>query len=82
MPYLTHQPCALATAAIYLAARERGVRLPESGWREAFDCEREELGVLVVGMQSLEGLARREWQSTDNGKHLHWIDDGLPSKRT
>ncbi|KAL3419889.1 cyclin domain-containing protein [Phlyctema vagabunda] len=56
--YLTHQPCALATAAIYLAAREEGVRLPECEWWEVFDTEREELGFLVVGMKSLEGTAR------------------------
>jgi hypothetical protein len=60
MLYLTHQPCALATAAVYLAARDRGVKLPENEWWEVFDCEREELGFLVVGMRSLEGFARRE----------------------
>jgi cyclin L len=60
MLYLTHQPCALATAAIYLAAREEGVRLPEVEWWEVFDVEREELGFLVVGMGSLEGVVRRE----------------------
>ncbi|KAH7386555.1 cyclin-like protein, partial [Cadophora sp. MPI-SDFR-AT-0126] len=53
--YLTHQPAALATAAIYLAARELGVRLPEGSWWEVFDCEREELGFLVVGLGSVEG---------------------------
>ena len=60
MLYLTHQPCALATAAVYLAARDRGVKLPESEWWEVFDCEREELGFLVVGMGSLEGIVRKE----------------------
>lgn len=60
MLHLTHQPCALATAAVYLAARERGVKLPESEWWEVFDCEREELGFLVVGMGSLEGVVKRE----------------------
>ncbi|KAG0650212.1 Cyclin-L2 [Hyphodiscus hymeniophilus] len=60
MLYLTHQPCALATAAVYLAARDSGVKLPESQWWEVFDCEREELGFLVVGMGSLEGVVRRE----------------------
>ncbi|KAE8444837.1 hypothetical protein EG329_014192 [Mollisiaceae sp. DMI_Dod_QoI] len=60
MLYLTHQPTALATAAIYLAARDKGVRLPECEWWEVFDCEREELGFLVVGMGSLEGLVKRE----------------------
>lgn len=60
MLYLTHQPCALATAAIYLAAKDVEVKLPESEWWEVFDTEREELGFLVVGMMSLEGLARKE----------------------
>ena len=64
MLYLTHQPCALATAAIYLAARDKGLKLPECEWWEVFDCEREELGFLVVGMGSLAGLvsqARETW---------------------
>lgn len=60
MLYLTHQPAALATAAIYLATREKGMKMPDVEWWEVFDCEREELGFLVVGMQSLEGLVRRE----------------------
>jgi len=60
MLYLTHQPCALATAAVYLAARDKGVKLPDVEWWEVFDCEREELGFLVVGMGSLEGVVERE----------------------
>ena len=60
MLYLTHQPCSLATAAIYLAARDIGIKLPDVGWWEVFDCEREELGFLAVGMRSVEGLARKE----------------------
>lgn len=62
--YLTHQPPALATAAIYLAAREMGVKMPECAWWEVFDTDREELGFLCVGMLSLEGFAqeeRRKW---------------------
>ncbi|RDW77795.1 hypothetical protein BP6252_05848 [Coleophoma cylindrospora] len=58
MLYLTHQPCALATAAIYLASREAGLKMPENEWWEVFDTEREELGFLVVGMKSLEGIAQ------------------------
>jgi hypothetical protein len=54
MMYLTHQPSALATAAIYLASRETDVKLPEGSWWEVFDCEREELGFLCLGMGSLE----------------------------
>lgn len=60
MMYLTHQPNALATAAVYLAAREEGVKLPESEWWSVFDVEREELGFLVVGMGSLGVFAGKE----------------------
>ncbi|KAH6671789.1 cyclin-like protein [Halenospora varia] len=62
MLYLTHQPASLATAAIYLAARDKGMKLPDVGWWEVFDCEREELGFLVVGLGSLEGIVKREQQ--------------------
>lgn len=59
MLYLTHQPCALAVAAIYLAAKEEGVKMPEDEWWEVFDVEREELGFLVMGMRSVQGVAQR-----------------------
>lgn len=65
MLYLTHQPPSLATAAIYLAAREVGIKLPEVEWWEVFDMDREELGFLCVGMLSVEGFAQQEvekWQ--------------------
>ncbi|KAI9883926.1 MAG: 40s ribosomal protein L44e [Watsoniomyces obsoletus] len=58
--YLTHQPTALATAGIYLAAREIGVKLPECEWWRVFDVEREELGFLVLAMGSMRGFAERE----------------------
>nr|POF04083.1 putative cyclin-l1-like protein [Quercus suber] len=58
--YLTHQPHALATAAIYLAAKEVEIKLPETEWWEVFDVDREELGFLVVAMQSVEGFAAEE----------------------
>ena len=58
--YLTHQPTAVATAAIYLSAREIGVKLPEDEWWEVFDCEREDLGFLVVAMLSMPGWATKE----------------------
>ncbi|OJJ48284.1 hypothetical protein ASPZODRAFT_92744 [Penicilliopsis zonata CBS 506.65] len=58
--YLTHQPNALAVAAIYLAAREVNVKLVDSEWWEVFDVDREQLGFLVVGMKSMEGFARAE----------------------
>ena len=62
MLYLTTQPNALATAAVYLAAREEGLKMPEVEWWEVFDVEREELGFLVVGMGSLEPFARQEME--------------------
>lgn len=58
--YLTHQPTALATAAIYLAAKEAEVKLPETEWWEVFDVDREELGFLVVALRSVEGFAENE----------------------
>ena len=58
--YLTHQPPALAVAAVYLAAREVGVKLPGVEWWEVFDVDREELGFLVVAFGSLEGWVRRD----------------------
>ncbi|RAL14233.1 putative cyclin [Aspergillus homomorphus CBS 101889] len=58
---VTHQPNALAVAAIYLAAREEGVKLVDSEWWEVFDVDREELGFLVVGMRSMEGFAQAEF---------------------
>lgn len=59
--YLTHQPNALAVAAIYSAARdpEISAKMPECPWWEVFDVDREELGFLVVGMRSVEGLVRK-----------------------
>lgn len=58
--YITHQPNALAAAAIYLASREEGVKLVDEEWWQVFDVDREELGFLVVGMRSMEGFARAE----------------------
>lgn len=58
--YLTHQPTTLAVAAIYLAAREVGVKLPECTWWEVFDVDREDLGFLVVGFLSCEGWVADE----------------------
>lgn len=60
MLYLTHQPSSLATAAIYLAAKEVNIKLPEVEWWEVFDTDREELGFLVVGMLSVESFAEEE----------------------
>jgi len=58
--YITHQPNALAVAAIYLASREEGVKLVDEEWWQVFDVDREELGFLVVAMRSTEGFARAE----------------------
>ncbi|KAF1830506.1 hypothetical protein BDW02DRAFT_507459 [Decorospora gaudefroyi] len=68
--YLTHQPSALATAAIYLAAREVGIKMPECEWWEVFDTDREMLGFLCVGMLSLEG-----WVSEEKGR---WAGRSVP----
>ena len=65
--YLTHQPPTLAVAAIYLAAREVGVKLPSTEWWEVFDVDRETLGFLVVGLRSCEGWVQSEkeiWSET------------------
>lgn len=65
--YMTHQPPALAVAAIYLAAREVGVKLPNTEWWEVFDVDRETLGFLVVGLGSCEGWIQDEkekWTET------------------
>jgi cyclin L len=59
--YLTHQPNVLAVAAIYLAAREVGVKLVGSvNWWEVFDVDREGLGFCVMAMGSLKGFAEAE----------------------
>jgi hypothetical protein len=55
----------LAVAAIYLAAKEVGIKLPDVEWWEVFDVDREELGFLVVGMLSVAGFAedeRKKWE--------------------
>lgn len=68
--YLTHQPYTLAVAAIYLAARETGVKLTEWDWWEIFDVDREDLGFLVVGLQSCEA-----WISAEKE---NWADADCP----
>ena len=68
--YLTHQPSALAVAAVYLAAREVGVKLTSAEWWEVFDVDREELGFLVVGMGSCEGWVKLE--------RKRWLGKGCP----
>ncbi|KIX09407.1 uncharacterized protein Z518_00487 [Rhinocladiella mackenziei CBS 650.93] len=60
--YLTHQPNALAVGAIYLAARETGVKLAEQNWWEVFDVDREDLGFLVLAYGSLGNFANSEME--------------------
>ena len=66
--YLTHHPNALATAAIYLAAKESTVKLPSSKWWEVFDVDREELGFLVAAMTSMHAFASDESQKWNRRK--------------
>lgn len=68
--FLTHQPYAIATAAIYLAAKQIGVKLPDCEWWEVFDTDREELGFLVVALISLPNFARAEADK--------WVNDSVP----
>lgn len=68
--YLTHQPPALAVAAMYLAAREVEVKLPSTEWWEVFDVDRETLGFLVVGLGSCE-----EWIRSEKEK---WTETSCP----
>ncbi|OAA74723.1 cyclin-L2 [Akanthomyces lecanii RCEF 1005] len=74
--YLTHQPHALATAAIYNAARDLGATMPECAWWEVFDVDREELGFLVVGMRSLEG-----WIKTRKAELPSILGHGMPRRK-
>ncbi|KAF9894034.1 hypothetical protein FE257_009006 [Aspergillus nanangensis] len=82
--YVTHQPNALAVAAIYLAAREEGVKLVDDEWWEVFDVDREELGFLVVGMRSMEGFARAErekWQGRTIPMVVDQVDGEIERRR-
>jgi cyclin L len=60
--YTTHQPNELAVAAIYLAAREVGAKVPVGNvnWWEVFDVSREALGFVVVGLGTIEDFASQE----------------------
>lgn len=75
--YVTHQPPALAVAAVYNAARDLGAKMPECAWWEVFDVEREELGFLVVGMRSLDGWVR---QVKEDGL-LGGLAEGMVSRK-
>lgn len=72
--YLTHQPNALATAAIYAAARDVGAKMPECAWWDVFDVDREQLGFLVVALRSLEGwIGRRR-------DEMPWLSQGMVTR--
>ncbi|KAL8753078.1 MAG: hypothetical protein Q9199_005303 [Rusavskia elegans] len=73
--YVTHQPTSLAVAAIYLAAREVEVKLPSSEWWEVFDVEREDLGFLVVALQSCEGWVKAEKERWHRGSCPLTVDE-------
>jgi hypothetical protein len=77
--YVTHQPNALAVAAIYLSAREEAVKLVDCEWWEVFDVDREELGFLVVGMKSTEGFMRAE-ASQWNGRSIPMTVDEVEAE--
>ncbi|KAI9780525.1 MAG: hypothetical protein M1839_006643 [Geoglossum umbratile] len=84
MLYLTHQPPALATAAIYLAARELGVKMPAEDWWEVFDVDREELGFLVVALKSMEGFAKSEqerWRGKRVAMTVEDVEGELEARR-
>ena len=73
--HLTHQPSTIATAAIYLAAREVGAKMPETEWWEVFDVDREELGFVVVGLLSVEGFAAEEKEAWSGRAVPLTVDD-------
>jgi len=82
--YATHQPTGLATAAIYLAAREVGVSLPQDEWWEVFDTDREELGFLVAAMVSMETFATQEakmWGKRKVPMSADEVEDELETRR-
>jgi len=56
---LTHQPHELAAAAVWLACRDVGAKMPERPWWELFDVDREVLGFLAASLNSIESLVRR-----------------------
>jgi hypothetical protein len=83
MLFLTHQPPSLATAAIYLAAREVGIKLPEAEWWQVFDMDREELGFLCVGILSVEGFVRQEmekWEGRKIPMHIEEVENEMQNR--
>jgi hypothetical protein len=73
----------LATAAIYLAAREVNIQLPEVEWWEVFDTDREELGFLCVGLLSVEGFAQQErekWEGRRAPMTIGEMEDAMKTR--
>ncbi|KAF2200936.1 hypothetical protein GQ43DRAFT_432072 [Delitschia confertaspora ATCC 74209] len=82
--YMTHQPPWLATAAIYLAAKEEGIKLPEVNWWEFFDTDVEELGFLVCAFLDIEGFAAGEeekWGKRKVPMTVEEVEDELEKRR-
>ena len=73
MLYLTHQPNALAVGAIYLAARELGIKLVEQNWWEVFDVDREDLGFLVMAFGSMGNYAEAEMEKWKEARPMQFL---------
>ena len=73
--YLTHQPTALAVAAIYLSAKEVGLKLPTNEWWEVFDVDREELGFLVLGFGSCGVWIEEEQKKWATSRYPLTVED-------
>ena len=73
--YLTHQPGEIATAAIFLAARDVGAKMPPEPWWELFDVDREQLGFLACSLNSVEPLMRKQKEE------FKFLADGMVTRR-
>ncbi|KAL2107265.1 hypothetical protein VUR80DRAFT_5451 [Thermomyces stellatus] len=73
--YLTHQPGELATAAIFLAARDVGAGMPPEPWWELFDVDREQLGFLACSLNSVDSLMRKQRED------FKFIADGMVTRK-
>lgn len=73
--YLTHQPGELATAAIFLATRDVGAKMPAEPWWELFDVDREQLGFLACSLNSVESLMRKQRED------FKFLSDGMVTRK-
>ncbi len=83
--YVTHQPHSLATASIYLAAKETSVKLPSMEWWKVFDVEREELGFLVAALTSMSSYASAElnkWRGRQVPLTIGELEEELAEQKT